>query len=76
MGGRGDIMKKYLIIIAFFLILKGTYGQTPQDSLAIIQLLEKEGATWRIGDAKGHAECWAVKSNGPPNNEKEKQRRI
>ena len=64
MGGRGDIMKKYLIIIAFFLIVKGTYGQTPQDSLAIIQLLEKEGATWRMGDAKGHAECWAVKPNG------------
>lgn len=31
--------------------------------LAIINLLEKEGATWRMGDTKSHAECWDVKPN-------------
>lgn len=28
---------------------------------AIIQLLEKESATWRSGDGKAHADCWEVK---------------
>lgn len=58
-------MQKYLLVIFHILILGKVYGQTTtQDSLAIIKLLEKEGATWRMGDAKGHSECWAVKPNG------------
>jgi TolB protein len=57
-------MQKYLLIIFQMLVLGNIYGQTAKDSLAIIQLLEKEGATWRMGDAKGHAECWEVKPNG------------
>ncbi len=31
------------------------------DSIAIIQLLEKESKTWRSGDVAGHASCWVIK---------------
>lgn len=58
-------MQKYFLIIFQMLVLGKVCAQTTtQDSLAIIKLLEKEGATWRMGDAKGHSECWAVKPNG------------
>ncbi len=30
------------------------------DAAAIKQLLEKESATWRSGDVKGHADCWQI----------------
>lgn len=57
-------MFKYISIIFQILIFGNIYGQRTQDSLAIIQLLEKEGATWRMGDAKVHADCWKAKPNG------------
>jgi Tol biopolymer transport system component len=40
------------------------YPQFQKDSLAIIQLLEKEGLTWRMGDIKAHAACWAERPYG------------
>ncbi|MFX0557468.1 TolB family protein [Maribacter sp. CXY002] len=33
-------------------------AQSSNDSLAVIQLLQKEGLTWRLGDREGHAACW------------------
>ena len=30
------------------------------ESKAIIQVLEKESATWRAGDFKAHADCWHI----------------
>lgn len=30
------------------------------ESAAIQQLLEKESATWRVGDFKGHSDCWHI----------------
>ncbi|MEP6617265.1 MAG: hypothetical protein ABJA57_11825 [Ginsengibacter sp.] len=36
------------------------HGQIRKDSVAIRQLLEKESATWRSGDIKGHADCWHI----------------
>ena len=42
-----------------FLCRYQTYGQS--DSVAIVKLLEKEAATWRSGDVKGHADCWQVR---------------
>ena len=57
-------MRTFLLIIFQFVWIGKMYGQTSQDSLAIVQLLEKEGLTWRMGDAEGHAACWAVKPNG------------
>ena len=35
-------------------------AQNDKDSIAIQQLLEKESATWRSGDIKGHADCWHI----------------
>jgi hypothetical protein len=32
------------------------------ESAAIKKLLEKESATWRAGDFKGHADCWQIQS--------------
>ncbi|MEP6712622.1 MAG: hypothetical protein ABJA37_09415, partial [Ferruginibacter sp.] len=53
-------MKKILLFSVFNCL--GVYGfcQT-KDETAIKQLLEKESATWRSGDIKGHADCWYVK---------------
>lgn len=36
------------------------FGQRA-DETAIRKLLEKESQTWRSGDIKGHAACWAIK---------------
>jgi hypothetical protein len=30
------------------------------ESAAIKKVLEKESATWRAGDFKGHADCWQI----------------
>lgn len=56
-------MQKYLFSFALTLVIINVFGQFQKDSLAIVQLLEKEGATWRMGDAKGNAECWHIGSN-------------
>jgi TolB protein len=56
-------MKTRLTLLVFLIILQGKiYGQ--KDSLAIVQVLEKEGTTWRTGDVKAHAEYWAERPNG------------
>ena len=34
--------------------------QKTDESEAIKRLLEKESATWRAGDSKGHAACWYI----------------
>lgn len=34
--------------------------QKTDESEVIKRLLEKESATWRAGDTKGHAECWYI----------------
>ena len=35
-------------------------NQKSDESENIKKLLEKESATWRAGDGKGHAECWHI----------------
>jgi len=53
-------MKKILLFL--LTLLTATHGYAQQaDETAIKQLLEKESATWRAGDIKGHADCWAIK---------------
>jgi len=37
---------------------------TADEEAAIRQLLERESATWRAGDAAGHAACWQVRPYG------------
>lgn len=45
--------------IGLFTALYG-YSQSVPDTVAIKQLLEKESATFRSGDAKAHADCWKI----------------
>ncbi len=59
----GSTQRLYLkIFLLFFgvLLSKSVHSQQPQDSLAIIKLLEKEGLTWRMGDKEAHAKCWQI----------------
>ncbi len=46
----------------YFLISCISIGchQNTDEATAIKQLLEKESATWRAGDIKGHADCWKI----------------
>ncbi len=53
-------MKPVLLLLLITGISINSYCQ-PAEEAAIRQLLEKESATWRSGDVKGHAECWAIK---------------
>jgi hypothetical protein len=55
-------IKLGVTLLLIFIFCKPVYAQ--KDSLnerAIIQLLEKEAATWRSGNKQGHASCWAIK---------------
>nr|WP_319509996.1 hypothetical protein [uncultured Draconibacterium sp.] len=54
-------MRKYFLIIVLSIFVGNVFGQAINDSIAIIQLLEKESRTWRNGDTKGHAECWQIR---------------
>ena len=38
--------------------------QPKNEEAAIIELLNKEAATWRAADREGHAACWAVRPYG------------
>lgn len=58
------MQKNLLAFVLSFVLLSTTYGQFRKDSLAIVQLLEKDGSTWRMGDLKAHADCWAERPNG------------
>lgn len=54
-------MKSYLVLICLLLLSFVTWGQSKKDSVAIRELLEKEASTWREGNIKAHADCWAIK---------------
>ena len=54
-------MKKILLCFFISTICCKSYSQNTDESNAIKKLLEKESATWRSGDIKGHADCWAIK---------------
>ncbi|GAB3638627.1 hypothetical protein GCM10027422_42170 [Hymenobacter arcticus] len=51
-------MKILFIVLGGFVL--GGCSQPLDDTAAIKQLLEKESATWRAGDAPGHAACWHI----------------
>lgn len=53
-------MKNILVLLFISLIALKSYSQNAEE-VAIKQLLEKESSTWRAGDVKGHADCWAIK---------------
>jgi hypothetical protein len=54
-------MKKYIPTVLLAFVLASSFAQSKKDSLAIIKVLEKEAATWRIGDLKAHADCWQIR---------------
>lgn len=48
---------------SFFLILiinMVSYSQNIDEANVIKKLLEKESATWRAADSKGHSDCWHI----------------
>ena len=53
-------MKKIFLLLFIATIATNVYSQTA-DETAIKKLLEKESSTWRAGDVKAHADCWAIK---------------
>ena len=48
----------FMFLFAAGFAIQG-FGQT-NDSTTIVQLLEKESATWRSGDSTAHAACWQI----------------
>ncbi|TRX10818.1 endo-arabinase [Flavobacterium gawalongense] len=49
--------------LSFYLIISISilgYSQKIDESESIKSLLEKESATWRAADSKGHTECWYI----------------
>lgn len=53
-------MKTLFKILIISLLLTNAFAQNA-DEKAIKDVIEKETATWRAGDAKGHAECWEIR---------------
>jgi hypothetical protein len=53
-------MKKIVLLFFIATLTVNCYCQKKEE-LAIKKLLEKESATWRTGDVKAHADCWAIK---------------
>ncbi|MBP6557806.1 MAG: endo-arabinase [Flavobacterium sp.] len=53
-------MKKIWLPLFILFLVPMAYGQSDEE-IAIKKVLEKESATWRSGDIKGHAECWQIR---------------
>ena len=51
---------KNTILVLLLLVVVNAFAQNAEER-EIINVLEKESATWRAGDVEGHASCWAVK---------------
>ncbi len=54
-------MKLFITYLLLSFLFIESYSQHKVDSVAIRLLLEKESATWRSGDIKGHESCWVIK---------------
>lgn len=53
-------MKLKLTSYLLIAISLAGYSQKKDESELIKNLLEKESATWRAQDSKGHSECWYI----------------
>lgn len=53
-------MKQRMLLLSLFLSFFLHCKPAMDDTAAIKQVLEKESATWRAGDFKGHSECWHI----------------
>ncbi len=52
-------MKKIILLSLLSASITIAHSQTTEEA-AIKEVLEKESATWRSGDVKGHADCWHI----------------
>ena len=53
-------MKQKLTLCLLIAISLAGYSQKTDEAESIKKLLEKESATWRAQDSKGHTECWYI----------------
>ncbi|MBC5864050.1 endo-arabinase [Flavobacterium turcicum] len=53
-------MKFKLCTIVVLFCISFAFAQKEKDQEQIKKLLERESSTWRLQDAKGHAECWYI----------------
>jgi hypothetical protein len=53
-------MKCHLTFYLLIAIGLTGYSQNKEESELIKKLLEKESATWRAQDSKGHSDCWYI----------------
>lgn len=53
-------MKQKITLCLLFAISLAGYSQKTDEAESIKKLLEKESATWRAQDSKGHTECWHI----------------
>ena len=49
-----------LTLVMSVLFAQAAMAQASNDTLAIQELLERESATWRLGNSKAHAQCWQL----------------
>lgn len=54
-------MNKFWLLLSVFSV-STLQAQTANDTLEILELLEKESRTWRSGDIAEHASCWQERS--------------
>lgn len=54
-------MKQKLTLCLLIAISLAGYSQKTDEAESIKKLLEKESATWRAQDSKGHTECWHIR---------------
>ena len=54
-------MNKFWLLLSVFSV-STLQAQTVNDTLEILDLLEKESRTWRSGDIAEHASCWQERS--------------
>lgn len=54
-------MQKLAVVFCCLILVLSSYAKQPSDTAAIKAVLEKESATWRLGDVKAHADCWELR---------------
>jgi hypothetical protein len=53
-------LTKSLLALCLSFMLQNAFAQS-KDEASIKEVIERETATWRAGDATGHADCWEIR---------------
>ena len=53
-------MKQFCLTILMGSIILFSCNKKTNETSAIKAVIERETTTWRLGDIKGHAECWQI----------------